>query len=266
MPDLAEREFEQKAALGDLIEGARRWRSWITLAYYDFVSGFRRTVVGPFWQPLHIAAWITGLWLIFGGNRGNASLEYIAIGVVFWSLFQSFMTSGTVVFEQNRVLILSIPNPLSLHLYRRLAFQTIKWATNLPILMVLLIVLGTPIGSETFYFVPGILLVMVNGLWTALLFAIIASRFRDFQFAVDAATRLLFFLTPVFWSVGNDPTRSLIARYNPFTYFLEIVREPLLGNSPSLLAWQIVFAFTVCGLLLSVLVYGRTRRFIVFWI
>lgn len=263
---MAERADEQLMAIADLLEGARRWRSWITLAYYDFVSGFRRTVVGPFWQPLHIAAWITGLWLIFGGSRGNTSLEYIAIGVVFWSLFQSYMTNGTVVFEQNRILILSIPNPLSLHLYRRLAFQTIKWATNLPILLMLLILLGTPISTASLYFIPGILLILINGLWTALLFAIIASRFRDFQFAVDAATRLLFFLTPVFWSVGGDPTRSLIARYNPFTYFLEIVREPLLGNAPSALAWQIVFAFTVCGLLISVLAYGKTRRLIVFWI
>jgi ABC-type polysaccharide/polyol phosphate export permease len=41
--------------------------------------------------------------------------------------------------------------------------------------------------------------------------------------------------------------RRFIADYNPFTHMIALVREPLLGDTPSLTDWLVVLAIAVVG-------------------
>jgi lipopolysaccharide transport system permease protein len=47
---------------------------------------------------------------------------------------------------------------------------------------------------------------------------------------------------------------------------LAILREPLLGNVPTLTDWLVVIAFTVVGWIGALLFFARFRARIVYWL
>jgi len=112
----------------------------------------------------------------------------------------------------------------------------------------------------------GLVLLLYNALWVTLLLAVLGVRFPDLQFALEALMRLMFFMTPVFWSPGDDMLRNYLATYNPFAHFLEIVRGPVLGILPSLTNYGVVAAFSVIGPLVTLALYNRMRHQLVFWL
>ena len=77
--------------------------------------------------------------------------------------------------------------------------------------------------------------------------------------------RIGMFVTPIFWVYApGDTIRGAVYHWNPFTYFLEIVRVPIVdGRVP-------LHALAVCGTIsfflwaAAVLLLGSLRRRIVF--
>jgi lipopolysaccharide transport system permease protein len=47
---------------------------------------------------------------------------------------------------------------------------------------------------------------------------------------------------------------------------IAVIREPLLGNVPTFENYVIVLATTVAGFLLTMLMYGRFRTRVVYWL
>lgn len=250
----------------DILEGLGRWRSWLAIGYYDFIGSYRRTAVGVFWQPLQVSAWIAGLWLVFGHDRDGTSIAYIGIGVIIWQFLQIQITTAPTAFVRSRDLILNLPNPLSLAVLRVFTNDSFKWAMQLIVLAGIVLFSDHPVGPVTFLAVPGLLLLFWNTAWAALLLASIGARYKDLGFAVDAAMRLSFFLTPIFWTTDGSPERTLLALVNPFSSFVAVVRDPLLGVAPSTSALVVVGAFSLLGPLLTRSVYRRFQPQILFWV
>ncbi len=69
------------------------------------------------------------------------------------------------------------------------------------------------------------------------------------------------FLTPVFWSPGTGGgVQEAFYRYNPFTYFLEIVRDPIMTGQPNLVALSYCALMTFGLWLAAFLLLGKFRR------
>ncbi len=67
--------------------------------------------------------------------------------------------------------------------------------------------------------------------------------FRDFDYIIPVAMQALFFVTPITYDMSMIPEkRAWIITYNPFYYFVEIFRQPLLGQVPSWNFYGIVAA------------------------
>lgn len=242
------------------------WRSWLTLGYYDVVATYRRTIIGPLWQPLQATAWILGLWAVFGRERGGNPLPYIGCGVVFWQYISMHITSSPNIFFASRNLILSIKKPLSFFVLRAYSALSIRWSTQLVVILGLIFFFDLPIGWNLLSALIGLLLLFYNALWVALFLAMLGVRFPDLQFALEALMRVLFFMTPIFWSPGDDVLRTLIATYNPFSHFLEIVRSPILGDLPTWTNYGVVVAFSIFGPIVTLALYTRIRNSVVFWL
>jgi ABC-type polysaccharide/polyol phosphate export permease len=78
--------------------------------------------------------------------------------------------------------------------------------------------------------------------------------------------RVAFFVTPVIWMPDQLGTRAYLALYNPFTYFVELIRAPLLGQVPPALTWMLALAVTAVGCLVTWLFFVRFRRRVVYWL
>src|SRR6185437_4751840 len=104
----------------------------------------------------------------------------------------------------------------------------------------------------TLLVIPGITLICINGVSVGLLLGTLGARFRDIPPVVAAIMQMMFLLTPIFWQPEQLPGRELLVMLNPFYYFIEIIRQPLLGNAPSLTIWMAAIGITLAGLLVAI--------------
>ena len=55
-----------QAAVNDIREGLRRWRSWSYLSVENVKNRYRRTVLGPWWLTLQMVIFVIGITIVFG--------------------------------------------------------------------------------------------------------------------------------------------------------------------------------------------------------
>ena len=76
----------------------------------------------------------------------------------------------------------------------------------------------------------------------------------------------MFFLTPIIWMPDMLAKRGQIAEMNPFTHFLAIIREPLLGGEPAFLNYVVTIGLSVMLMFISLYMLGRHRAKVPYWI
>ncbi len=228
----------------------------------------RKTVIGPLWQTVHAAVWSAGLVLVFRRGEG-ADLNYAAYvtaGIIVWNFMLASVTGGAGVLNRSAGVILNLTTPVSFHVFRQVAQNLARLGFQVPVY--LFVLAGSPelLHPGMLLVIPGLLLVAITSVWVVLLLGLVGARFGDTQQVLMAAMRFLFFSTPIFWVPGNNEFRQLIATYNPFAHYLEVVRAPLLGGAADTTTWVVVLSITFSGLILTLVLFNRYRRWLVFWL
>jgi lipopolysaccharide transport system permease protein len=116
--------------------------------------------------------------------------------------------------------------------------------------------------------IVGLILLMLNLSWMALLLGVICTRYRDVPQIIVNLLQVVFYLTPIIWMPQLLPKRAgiLLLNSNPFFHLIEIVRAPLLGGLPSALNWQVSVMLAMAGWVFTILFYGRFRSRIAYWL
>src|SRR5262249_43134113 len=129
--------------------------------------------------------------------------------------------------------------------------------------LAIVLMAGTPITVMWLWSVAGIGFIVALVVPVIILFAMAGAFFPDLQFIVTNVIRVSMFLTPIFWEDAPGP-REVLARYNPLTYLIDVVRVPMVfGRVP-------LHSFFISGIMIAivwvaaVLLLGRYRREIVF--
>jgi len=256
-----------KSALTDMNAGLRMRRVWIALAHEDIGDQHRRTALGPLWLLINYLSFAGTFVFVF--HRGDASAEsyaaYVATGLLVWFYVMEIITQSVTLFVREENFIKGTTLPLSIYVMRLLMQSAIRAAYALAGCVVILFLSGTALSVAWLWSALGLVLILVTTPAVIILFAFMGAYFPDSQFVVSNLMRIGMFLTPVFWTYeGAGGVQHIFYYWNPFTYFLEIVRLPILTAAlPS-------EPFLVCGavslLLWSValLVLGRFRKQVVF--
>jgi lipopolysaccharide transport system permease protein len=103
-------------------------------------------------------------------------------------------------------------------------------------------------------------------LWVGYVLAMACVRYRDLIQVVANWMLLIFFLSPIMWKPDFlPPEYHFLIQYNPFAQFLELLRNPFLGQPVSAFAWWSSAAIAIGGALLALPVIGRYQRRIIYW-
>jgi ABC-type polysaccharide/polyol phosphate export permease len=109
-------------------------------------------------------------------------------------------------------------------------------------------------------------LFVINMCWMSFSVAILCTRFRDVPQIITNFLQVVFFLTPIFWSIDTLPHRPAFILWNPLYHLVDIVRAPLLGQTPTLVSWATAAGLAVVGSLCTILLYRRTYARIPYWV
>ncbi|WP_199584515.1 ABC transporter permease [Blastococcus sp. TF02A-30] len=261
----------------DLAGGWRQRSLWGHLGWQDIKQRYRRSVLGPIWITISMAVTAVALGILYAGLFGNSladQLPYILVGFIVWGFISGCILEGADVFIANEGLIKHLPAPLSVHVYRLVWRQTLLFAHNMIVYLVMLVIFPQPLSATVLLAIPAFALLMVNGAWIAVLLGIITTRFRDLTPITQSLVQLLFFMTPIVWIyedflASENPAiaeRARLAEINPFLHFLEIIRRPLLGQEQHLRHWVVVLVIAVVGWAAALFVLRRYRSRVSYWV
>ena len=238
------------------------WKSF-QWAWLDTVCQYRRSKIGPLWETINLVVMLGGLTLvssaIFNSNLRDL-IGYIAIGIIMWTAIASLISEGTMTFVRNVGFVHSSTLDIDLYIGRTVFKVMITFAHHLIIFVIAVAIGLIPVQWTSLLAIPGVLLLFINGFWVVTAFAFICARYRDIDPIVRNLLQLAFFVTPVFWNYQNIASnRRFIVDYNVLFYFIEIVRNPLLGQIPPLSHYLTVLGVTVVGYAMAWLIYSRMR-------
>ena len=265
------------AAIADLRRGWEQRALWGHLGWQDIRQRYRRSVLGPVWITISMAVTAVALGILYSGLFDiplERLLPHVLVGFVVWGFISGCLIEGSEVCIANEGRIKQLPAPLSVHVYRLVWRQTLFFAHNLIVYLVMLLVFPQPLKWTVVWAIPAFVLLALNGAWVSLAVGIITARFRDILPITQSVVQLAFFLTPIVWiyqDLLESPNASIAERarlveFNPLLHFMEIVRQPLLGQEQALRHWVVVLAITVVGWALTMLVLRRYRSRVSYWV
>lgn len=260
-----------RLGLLDISESLKRFPLPLFLAWADIRQRYRRSLIGPFWITLSTAVLIATIGFIFGNifhSTKKEFLPYLTSGLILWTLISSSINESSHVFSSNEAIIRQLPIPLFVHVMRMLARNLYIFLHNFLIFPVVCFFCNFPINFSILFVIPGLFLLLINLAWLGLVVAIICTRFRDLSQIVASILQVLFYVTPIIWlpNLMTERVGDIVLNINPFFHLIQIVREPLLGNQPSLFSLTFSFVFAVVGWLFTIYLFNNYRRRIPYWL
>jgi len=253
----------------DWWSGTRNVDLWWTLAWYDTVLRYRRSMLGPLWLTISMALLLLGMGPLYSSLFDvplNRFFPHLTLGIIFWTFFTTTITDGCNVFIAAGRYLKHGEFPGSVFVWRSLARNLLQMAHHIVLFIPVAIWAGIPLSSKMLIFLPGMLVVLVNLHALSITLGILCARFRDVAQIVTSVLQLLMFLTPVFWFPEKLPNRARFILYNPLAQMLDVIRLPLLGSLPASGTWWFLLYFTLLNVAIAATAYALNRRKIVYWL
>lgn len=254
----------------DVSETIRRWQVWFYIGLQEIKLRYRRSVLGPFWITISMAATIVSVGVVYSAifqSDINNYMPFFAVGYILWFYLNALVNEGSLVFITDGQYIRQVPGPLLIYVFKCTWRLLIIFFHNALIIVAVLLYSGIFPGFHNVALsLLGLVLVTINGTWIAISLAILSARYRDIPPIVQSLMGVAFFLTPILWDQSKLPRDFALIAFNPFYHFIEVIRSPLLERPPQLSSWLVTIGMAVIGSALTFLFFARYRRRIAYWV
>ena len=238
-------------------------------AWGDTRARYRRSVLGPFWIVIGTAVGVVGLSFIWSGllkvDR-ETFVPMLAVGLVVWQFIAGCVTESPSAFTRNAAVMRNLKTPYLIFPLQLLLRHLINFAHNIVVVIVVLIIFPPPLGISQLLIIPGILLLLGNLFWIAILFGMLGARFRDLEQTIGVLIPLMFFLSPVLYRPDQLGLMEKFIWLNPFTYMISLIRDPILGFAPAPFVYLVSAGTLLAGWWVTLWLYGRKHGRIPFWV
>ncbi|MBV1838999.1 ABC transporter permease [Photobacterium ganghwense] len=256
-------------SLKDIYVSLKKWHLWTALGWLELRQRYKRSIVGPFWITISMGVLILALGLIYGElfkMDVKTYLPMLAIGLVFWTFMSNVINEGCSSFIATSPYITQLPTPKFIFILQMLWRNLMMLCHNLVIVLAVLIYFNEVTMSAIFQFLLGFILVTFNLVWIALLGAIISVRFRDVPQIVTAFMQVIFYITPILFSGQMLAKYSSLLILNPFSWFIDIIRSPLLSEPVASYSYKYSVILAIIGSIVTLIVFSKSKDKISYWV
>ena len=256
------------AAMKDIVSGLVRSPVWLALAQEDIGDQHKRTMLGPLWVLVNYLAFAAVFIFVF--QRGDSDsvnyAAYVATGLLVWFFIMESISKSVTLFVREEGFIKGTTLPLTVYVMRLATQSVIRAGYSLIGCLAILLLSGVEPSLAWGWSILGVLVVLLIAPAAITVVAFIGAFFPDSQFVVSNLMRVGMFITPVFWTLESRDSgvRAALYDWNPFTYFLEIVRTPILAGELPVMSLAICL---VTGLVLwcfAILLLGHFGKRVAF--
>jgi lipopolysaccharide transport system permease protein len=239
------------------------------MATHDIRLRYRRSLLGPFWLSITMAAQVLGIGLLFSQIMDlpiDTFLMYIGASLLIWGLIAGLIGDGCNVLIDSAGHLRAVPIPTPVLAAQVIQRQLIVFLHNAVVVVVMMAFFGLRPTVALMALPLGVLIVLAFGYFMAVAFGPICLRFRDLAQVVGSVLQVAFFVTPVIWLRGQGRLSDVFVDANPLYHLIEVVRAPLLGQWPTALNWIVAGGVLGCTIVLAFISLSVSRRKIYMWL
>jgi lipopolysaccharide transport system permease protein len=200
----------------------------------SFLAQEKNSSLGLIWHLLNPILMTVVLFAVFSNVERLREIEhyqlFILIGLVHYNFFLNSTTRCSLYFLNSRSLILNTTVPLELLVLRQTCVEGLTLIVEVLLVLVLGIFMGANFNSALFIYPLVFTGILALGLGASLFLCGLVVFLSDLNYIWGLFCRLLFFITPVFFSpevVGEGVARTVL-ELNPLTRLITLAREALL--------------------------------------
>jgi ABC-type polysaccharide/polyol phosphate export permease len=242
---------------------------WSYLAWHDIKIKYRRSKLGPFWITLSMAVFCLSLGVVYSQlfrSEISEYLPFLSVGFVVWGFMAACLGDFPNLFVDNASFIKDIRINLLTVLLRVMTRNIIVFFHHVIIIVAIYAYFGIPTTWNLLLAIPGVVLVTLNLAALGVSLSIVGARFRDVGPITQSVIQILFFISPITWFPKLVPADSWVLVANPFAYYLDLVRSPLLGNGPMMLSWVVASVTLVVFMIAASWIFDKKANRVVFWV
>ena len=206
------------------------------IAKYDYKLLNKDAYLGRIWNVLTPLIQIGIYWLVFGiGIRNGSDVDghpfilWMLCGLVPWFFANHSINKGATSIYGKANVVTKMKYPIATVPVQVIVTGWMEHIMLLAIFLVMLIINGY---YPTFYYL-NLIYYMVYAFFflssLALITSVLVMLARDFEKLLSSITRLLFYLTPILWSMDKMPDiYQDILKFNPILYIVTGFRDSVL--------------------------------------
>ncbi len=258
-----------KYAYKDLTNTFQSYRLWLYLARSDIKVRYRGSTLGPLWITITMMVFISALSIVYSRIFKQSISEYIPFlttGILIWNYISSVVSDSADTFINSKEYIEGMRLPYFIYVFRMIWRNILIFFHNFVVYILVVIFFKIPINAYIFLAIPGFILVTANLIALSIIIGLLGTRFRDLPPIISAMITVAFFVSPVTWKANLVGADSLIIRANPVSYFLDLIRSPLLGHPPEIISAYFCLIFTAIMSVIAFICFSRLFKKIPFWL
>ena len=259
-------------AVADITSGISGYSIWYTLALIDIKQRYRRSILGPFWITINSSVIIFMITIVFSRifkMELDVYVPFFAVGTIVWNFYSTSINESCGTFLAVDSLMRQTRLPIFTHIMRVLCRNTFIFLHNFFVIFFVLMYFNKiPHVIFILQFIIGFFIVLINLSMLAVPLAVISARFRDVGQIIQNFIQAIFYITPIMWMPEQIPTGnfSKILLLNPFYYYIDILRSPLLSHEVSNFSYLVIFGMSVLLLIGAIISLIFFKKRIVYWI
>ena len=242
---------------------------WFT-AISKTKARYARTTLGSFWLGVSTLLTVICLGSVYGRVFNVTNFReyfiYLGFGLVIWNPICEAINAAPLIFSNNS-------NSLKNSRIQPIFFVCQEWAFQIQsflqaFLMVFIVFfLFSPgiilnLGASLIHFVNLFLFIF----WLQLLISLLGTKFTDLFQLLPIITNLLFLLSPILYVKKSLGSFGFIADFNPIYQVLKLLRNSIIYGLPYFQLGFIVLIGNLIMLFLSIYVYTRMERKVIFYL
>jgi ABC-2 type transport system permease protein len=229
----------------------------IKVKYKKFLLGYLWTIIEPL-TTMFVLMFVIGM--ILKARTENFSV-YLLSGLIPWIFFNSSLSNSTMSLIGNASLIKKIYFPREILTLTTVLFHYINFLLSLLLFIPFILILKIEITYTILFLPVPMIILFLFSYGLALIFSCINVYYRDTDNVVKYMLRILFFLTPIFYSVEGRIPHELYTVYltlNPLAVIIMLFRSALMGSA--LPDTQYIFITSLVSIALFFIGYWIFKR------
>jgi len=243
-------------------------RIWIKLASRSLTQDYQRTMLGPLWIFLNLVIFTLSMSVVYSGLLSVDYADYLifmSCSMIAWIWAGAFLSTSGIVYINNSNILLEHSVEKEYFIWAHVTNNFLIFLHQIPLLVVYYFIGMIELSYNTLFIFPSLIIFFIINIGLSSCLSIIIVRFRDIQKILASLVIIVMITTPIFWKPEMlTGIRAYTYLLNPFYYFIELIRAPLLGQPPSLKLYSISIIIAFFSIILGCWMNYRYGKSIVY--